>query len=216
MITIKEIFDFQRQYCAYYHVLEADFVETEKYLTVNPDNYTAYSNEFINQIQAICGEVDVTLKYLCKLINPKFNGRTLPHYKECIMGSNPFFARASVGFVRVQDMMLTPWSAWGKVTEEDDAVLSPEWWKMYNKIKHDRTAIHPETKKPYYKYANQGNTLNALAALYIVISYTLFILCQFVPEEDANYFINEWRNSSKLFNAFVVRGVDQVIATMAP
>lgn len=206
MITTGDVFDFQRQYCAYYHVLESDFIGTEKYLTVNPDNYTAYSDEFIKLIQAICSEIDVSLKYLCKLIDPTFRGSKFPDYKKCIISSNSFFSRANVSLVRVQNIMLAPWLMWGKYTEEEAAMSNFEWWKMYNKIKHDRTAVHPETKKPYYKYANQGNTLNALAALYIVISYTLFLLCRSIPTEDANYFITEWRNSSKLFTGFMIAG----------
>ena len=51
VITIAEVndlFAYQRQFCAYYRVLEDDFCATEKYLTVNPDNYSAYSTEFLN------------------------------------------------------------------------------------------------------------------------------------------------------------------------
>lgn len=207
MITTSDVFDYQRQYCAYYHVLESDFIETEKYLSINPDNYAAYSDEFIKLIQAICSEIDVTLKYLCKLIDPTFNGSKFPDYKKCIISNNPFFSRANVSLVRVHNIMLAPWLMWGDFTDKEAVEFNFEWWKMYNKIKHDRTDIHPKTKRPYYKYANQGNTLNALAALYIVISYTLFSLCNSIPQQDATHFITEWRDSSKLFTSFLVAGI---------
>lgn len=213
MFTVENAFDYQRQYCAYYRVLEDDFCATEKYLTVNPDNGDAYSNEFIKLLQATCSELDVTLKHLCSLIDPNFKGETFPEYCKCIIDSNNYFVRANVSLVRVQSMTVAPWFGWSyKEVKSSDGKIriqseNPEWWKIYNKVKHDRTTKDPKTKKEYYKFANQRNTLNALAALYIVNSYALILLCKQLKPEDTEYFLNDWYKSCKLFTGFLVAGI---------
>lgn len=213
VITIAEVndlFAYQRQFCAYYRVLEDDFCATEKYLTVNPDNYSAYSTEFLKQIQAICSEIDVSLQFLCKLIKPGFNKDKFPYYCKCILTYNPLFPRANVSYIRVQNMMLTPWFGWKYIdppANKPKAVLTsdnPEWWTVHNKIKHDRIALREGTGKPYYKYANQGNVLNALAALFIVDSYTLHLLCEGAPKDSAEHFLKDWYESSKMFAGFLI------------
>lgn len=210
MITVSTVFDFERQYCAYYRVLEDDFVATEKYLTVNPDNYSAYSNEFIKLLQSTCSELDVALKYMCNLIDPKFKGTTFPEYCKCILNRNPHFVRATVSLVRVQTIMLAPWMGWSytektsKKGKKYVESINPEWWTMYNKIKHDRTATCPDSKKPYYKYANQENTLNALAALYVVLSCVMNEFCLHIESKDSAHFLTEWYKSSRLFTGFLI------------
>ena len=51
---------------------------------------------------------------------------------------------------------LVPWSKWASNE-------IPIWWTAYNKVKHHRD-------KQYYR-ANLHNTLNAVAALYIINLY---------------------------------------------
>jgi hypothetical protein len=78
---------------------------------------------------------------------------------------------------------------------------------MYNKVKHDRIAIRPETNKPYYKYANQKNVLDALAALFIVDSYSFHLLYERMPDEQKDtLFLQEWYESSKLFSGCIIAG----------
>ena len=84
---------------------------------------------------------------------------------------------------------------------------NPEWWTKYNKIKHSRTSVDPSNNKEYYKSANQKNTLNALAALFILNSYILHLLCKNASKDDSVYFLNEWYQSSKLFCRFLVAGI---------
>ena len=109
--------------------------------------------------------------------------------------------------------MLAPWLGWEyhqKTTKRGNVHIdatNPEWWTMYNKVKHDRIAIRPETNKPYYKYANQKNVLDALAALFIVDSYSFHLLYERTPNEQKDtYFLQEWYESSKLFSGFVIAG----------
>ena len=46
MYSFNGIDDFYKKFCSYYLALEADFLATERYLTIDKDNYTAFSNEY--------------------------------------------------------------------------------------------------------------------------------------------------------------------------
>ena len=45
MYSYADISSYYRKYCSYYQTLEADFVATERYLTIDEDNFFAFSNE---------------------------------------------------------------------------------------------------------------------------------------------------------------------------
>lgn len=47
--------------------------------------------------------------------------------------------------------------------ECDTEITNPQWWKYYNKVKHERIDIEIFLKK-----ANLENVMNAIAALYIL------------------------------------------------
>lgn len=213
MRSYADISDYYRKYCSYYHTLEADFIATERYLTIDEDNFPAFSNEYIKLIQAICSEIDVVTKYLCMCIRPDFSGNTFPEYCKCILDSNPLFIRANVSIQKMSSIFLAPWFDWKyeeKTNKKENKYLevtNPEWWTKYNKIKHSRTSVDPSSNKAHYKSANQKNTLNALAALFILNSYILNLLCKDASKEDSTYFLNEWYHSSKLFCSFMVAGI---------
>lgn len=209
--SFKEIDEFRRQYGVYYKTLEDDFLVTERYLSIEKDNDLAFSNEFVKLLQAICSEIDVLSKYLCSILSPGFKGTTFPEYCKCILDANPLFVRANVVVTKAQWVMLAPWSEWsykektgrhGKPSRIQ--ATNPEWWTKYNKVKHSRTTIDEESGKAFYKFANQKNTLNALAALFILNSYILNFICKDIKKEDAEYFLGVWYNSSNLFTSFMV------------
>ena len=72
--------EFCKLHWSYYLVLEKDFLDTERYISFEfGDNYlydshqiidygnsNTFSNEFVKQYQAICSEIDVILKSICK------------------------------------------------------------------------------------------------------------------------------------------------------
>ena len=45
MYSYADISSYYRKYCSYYQTLEADFVATERYLTIDEDNFFAFSND---------------------------------------------------------------------------------------------------------------------------------------------------------------------------
>ena len=59
--------EFLRRYWDYYLLLEKDFLDTERYLSIDAVNFNAFSNEYIKQYQTICSEIDVIAKSFCKI-----------------------------------------------------------------------------------------------------------------------------------------------------
>lgn len=107
------------------------------------------------------------------MLQATFIGDTIDQYRNLIQSINPDFCTQEVLLLKT-DAKVTPWLAWtGSITEAGNVVKNPYWWKVYNKVKHERTdtgTIALETKE-YYKFANQKYTILALAGLYQVLIY---------------------------------------------
>ena len=189
-------------------ILEKDFLATERYLAIDSLNFSAFSNEYIKQYQAICSEIDVIAKSYCKEIENSFKGSSINTYCKCIVDNNPDFASRAVK-LSDKDIIIKPWENWTytMVTPRNGSprpeAVNPDWWNKYNKIKHTRTTINSETGLPYYKLANQKHVLNALAALYQLELYYYRLLHQkhFSAEPDmpgpasSMFKIENWGNS---------------------
>lgn len=48
--------------------------------------------------------------------------------------------------------------------------MTYDWWQAYNLVKHKRSNIDSDTKKPNYHKANLKNVLTTLSALYIILN----------------------------------------------
>lgn len=162
--------EFCKCHWEYYLVLEKDFLEIERYvafdlgdnflytnnLVTDNGNSECFSNEFIKQYQAICSEVDVILKSICKEININSTANDMEKYSDEILNTWSGIVQQKV---KLKDIELQPFSNWSSQPQ----YKSPDWWTPYNKVKHNRLAN--------YKKANLKNTINALAGLYILEQY---------------------------------------------
>lgn len=153
------------EYFNYYLVLEKDFFAMEPYLTIDKENFKAFSIQYNRIYQSICSEIDCLLKELCKQIDIKADRKNINDYRLIISSHFKNFANETVYFHQ-SEIELQPW--------KDCEVQTPIWWTYYNKVKHQRMDIDKESNKPYYKFANLENVLNALAALYIVEQYYIY------------------------------------------
>ena len=198
--------EFLQRYWSYYLLLEKDFLDTERYLTIDELNFKAYSNEYIKQYQTICSEIDVIAKSFCKELDSHFRGSTIDAYCKTIIDNNSNFSSRVVN-VKNRDIKIIPWQNWNYTIETQQngtdrlVVTNPDWWKKYNKIKHNRTTVNDETQLPYYKLANQKNTLYALAALYQLELYyyrtlhsTHFADKPDMPPQSKIFEIENWGN----------------------
>ncbi len=211
MATFNEINAFFKRYYRYYLALESDFLATERFVTIDQDNSNAFSVEYIKQLQTICSEIEVVAKYLCSMIDAKAKCKDFTDCCKIITTSNALFERATTTVPQLEGLIIAPFLNWSFTVEkskdgkEYTKSNNPEWWQKYNKIKHDRTGIDSATGVNYYKFANQGNVISALAALYILNSYIVFELCgSLADKQSKDYFLNEWKQGSRLFNSFLV------------
>lgn len=163
--------EFIQRYWKYYLILEKNFLNAEPYLTIDELNFHAFSNEYLKQYQIICSEIDVIAKSYCRELDPTFRGKAINTYCKCVTDSISDFESRKIK-LKDSHIEIVPWKDWTYTIETQTngnvKIISnnPDWWKIYNKIKHTRTTINSETGLPYYKLANQRNVLYSLAALF--------------------------------------------------
>lgn len=186
---------------SYYFVLENDFLETERYVGFDlGDNYLyddhnvtdygyskTFSNEYVKQYQAICSEVDVILQSICKefdkdgiKVNENANDKrdNIKKYSKIVLPCWPNIPKQKV---KMKSYELLPFMNW-KINPNFN---SPDWWKPYNQVKHNR--IHSYTE------ANLKNVANALAGLYVLECYFM----KYIGDRDST--IDVLNDRSKLF-----------------
>lgn len=61
-----------QEYWNYYIELESQVCKTRRYISFDVANYSTYSVEYIQLLQAICSEIDVVGKVIAQLSNPNF------------------------------------------------------------------------------------------------------------------------------------------------
>ncbi len=164
---------------SYYLVLEKDFLDVERYISFDfGDNYlydsdhtvadyansTTFSNEFVKQYQAICSEVDVILKTICKELG-NTSADSMPDYTNLVLNQ---WSNLPNQKVRMNAIELQPFKNWSS----NPTFKSPDWWSPYNRVKHERI--------DNFRNANLKNVANALAGLYILELY----LVKFIGNRD--------------------------------
>lgn len=136
----------------YFLTLEADLENTSRY--VEPTQKDVYSFEFQKIIILTCCEVETAFKYLCNIINDHNNADNILKYREIILSKFPKIQTAEV-YIGRANQRVVPFCDW--------SIQSPEWWRAYQKIKHDRGKA--------FSNATYWNAAQALAGLYILIFY---------------------------------------------
>lgn len=155
--------DLMQQYWRYYLILEKRFIETIAYVELNSDNYNAYSNNFALLIQAIGAELDMLFKLYCGFVAS--DRKNIVDYVKAIDNEENYLKpkhaldypfREQEVIVDVYGVMVQPFKDW----DSSKPAQSLKWWDAFDKLKHNRFNNR--------KLANQENTLNLLAALFLV------------------------------------------------
>ncbi len=142
-------------YWHYFVALCEDVEKASRFVEPTPENFKTYSVEYARLYLAIGSEIDVVAKMLCKKIDPNARLHGITTYQPVIVGRYPDMPDVEVTVPR-NDFSFTPWKDWR-------SGASPDWWKHYNGVKHERDKN--------FKEANLGNTPNALGGLLIVVGY---------------------------------------------
>jgi hypothetical protein len=139
----------------YFLALDDDVMRLSRYVELAEDNFVAYSLEMARLLAAAASEVDVVAKQICQRLNPKSKAERMDAYRSEIGKVYPALAGAQV-LIPKFGLTLHPWHQW-------DSGASPEWWKAYTNVKHHRHT--------HFSDANLRNTLNAVAALFVLLLY---------------------------------------------
>lgn len=139
----------------YYLALENDVEKLARYIEFDESNFETHSIELAHLLLAASSEADVVMKELCKYLSLGFKGEKINLYEKVIKEHFPTIIDMKVNSNRY-GLSLEPWSNWKK----DEA---PDWWRGYNKVKHERNT--------HFEKANLKNVLNAMAGLFIVNIY---------------------------------------------
>ena len=139
----------------YFLALERDVEHLSRYIEFSTHNWEAYSLEMARILLAASSETDVLLKALCEKLAPEKGADSINKYKDVIKHHFPAIPQFEALLPR-WGLNLTPWSNW----DNDDV---PIWWTANNKVKHHRDGE--------FHRANLHNTLNSVAALYVINLY---------------------------------------------
>ncbi len=138
----------------YFVSLCEDVERLGRYIELTPANYPTYSIEVLRLLLATCAETDIVLKAICAGVAPAEDARRINEYRDVINQYFPTFRSTKV-VARFGDKFC-PWADW-------ETVASPNWWKAYNSVKHDRGNA--------YDQANVGNLVYALGGLCVALCH---------------------------------------------
>lgn len=142
----------------FYFSLEQDVLKLSRYIEFDRSNFQVHSIELLRLYLSICSEVDVVLKQVCQRLTGKTDARNIIDYQKLIAPELPQLFEERAVCARF-NIVLEPWKGW-------TADKSPDWWRSYNDVKHNRSE--------HYNKAKLGNVLESLAALYLVNMYNVF------------------------------------------
>lgn len=170
--------DFIHLYWKIYISIEKEFAETLNYVSLDVENYGTFSSSYIKILLQVGSEIDIVAKSICNYHEKSFKGENINDYRPVIMKHETDFSNTEVKILQIKEAFsIKPWEIWG-VTNKNDVVENPSWWKVYNKVKHDRHTVGTinDMSKEYYKFANLEYTLYSLAGLYQLLIYYYYDL----------------------------------------
>ena len=146
---------FPLRYWDYYSALESDFKKISRYIDFSDDNLKTHSIELTRLILSSCSEIDVILKEICSELDENSKRTNIRDYQKIIKQNLPDLIQEKVN-IGFSFFGIQPFKDW----EED---RTPNWWKMYNEVKHQRNN--------FYKEANLENALNSISGLFLCTNY---------------------------------------------
>lgn len=145
--------DFLRNYWNYYLSLENRVIQTAGYVSIDPDNYKTFSNEYALLMQAIGGELDAFFKEYCAFNQGDY--KTIADYASKVLVDYPGIKSQNITVVGTK-VKIHPFDGWNI----SQAKQSLAWWAAYDDIKHSRYVN--------IKSANQKNVLDILGGLFLM------------------------------------------------
>ncbi|KOY16785.1 hypothetical protein [Paenibacillus xylanivorans] len=169
----KEIFEIKtsnyiKRIRSQYLLIERELIKTFEYVEPNVDNYKTNSVRFASIIRESCNLFELVSRELCsKLLHGDIKKLNTKNFLMLDIHLDFRGEKLSSPYIMVTDNEKTldifpfenllKWDRESEITSE----FIPEWWKAYNKIKHEQEGI---------KYATLQNALLAISGIYILIN----------------------------------------------
>lgn len=179
--------EFYNNYWKYYRQLEDELLETRRYVDFSNGNLSTYSIEFLKLYQAVCSEIDVVGKYMALNVKEQFDCKNSNIQKwwyvirdkyyitdgpESGMNNNKeeqTYHLYDYSCGKFCEIELHPWKNYLIVQYKNsrgdiryklsNESTTPEWWKNYNTVKHNRISIIKDYTEVNYRKANLENVV---------------------------------------------------------
>ena len=149
-------------YYSQYKLLEDKMIEVSEYVAIDPQNYSTFSSQFISLFISVCSEIDSLTRAYCNRILGISKNSGIIERINAIAQKYPNLRNMRVDTIYpLEKISLVPFT---KVESKTSS-----WWTDYNSVKHNRAENDAESGRPNYTKANLKNTLQAIAALYIIL-----------------------------------------------
>lgn len=201
MVNIQ---NFVTNHLNYYKILEEDFVESLRYVELSEANFNTYSNEYVKQLQSICSEFEILMKYYCRTLNSESRVKNIVDWERVLFSVENQLELFTVS-LEVQNLedRLKPFVDW--MYESDNNRNAPFWWKDYTSIKHNRIDMHSGLSN--FNKANLKNVLYALAALCILNE----VIYKKISIDTYNLYYRD-KSNSKIFTLIGIESNGEVLA----
>lgn len=168
---------FIKSYWDYYIEIEAQFLESKKFVAFDKANYKTFSVEYLKLYQAVCSETDVVGKEIACAVDSSFKIDNYTNIKKWGYAIQQYFPELKDVVVIFNDEIeVQPFLDWeyeAFITKDGknclrivDGKNTITWWNNYNKVKHQRIGLVTDTNN--FCLANQNNLILAYAALYAI------------------------------------------------
>lgn len=148
--------EFENAYWKQYIELEKELIDIGHYISIEEDNFSAYSLVLQKYILEVDSELDNVMKEISG-----FSGEERSNIEKYYSNIVAAFPQIKNQSVTVNSFKLKPFDGW----KEDQPSASLAFWDEYNAIKHNRVANK--------KKASLKNAVYALAALFILEMYEI-------------------------------------------
>lgn len=154
---------------------EKQFIEFTSIVPIDNPSET-YSTRLYALLHNICGQIESLMKIYCTEMKLKYTSKNFPSYFQAL-NSNKMLENQKVLLIKTKSVI-------NPFCPKDQ---STEWWQSYNDTKHQL----PQG----LKQGNLGNTISALAGLYILHSMKKYFDWGIPFEKLLNS--NNWENKDE-------------------
>lgn len=152
-------------YLDQYKLLEEDFMELVKYVSLNGKNFAVFSSKLLSLFLLTCSEIDSLLdEYIRQYNLQNDKNKNMNFCKKIQLLCEREQGHLSSERVSIQICGLKGIAPFGKLSSAE----TTDWWHDYNIVKHNRMKKDDNGNVNYEK-ANLKNVLYAMAGLYIIL-----------------------------------------------